>query len=352
MKKNSGSLPAFVWPVFLVLAAVSILLLSVSDPDLQEVETPVPPHLLPSSYQLLATGNRLGTYYPTGHIMVDWLNSHLGGGKEVFKTVETNGSVDNVKLLAEKKVLLAMVESRIVKEAAAGADGASLRLVWPLWPDVVHLVLAPGIVEPDFSALEVGFLGQTNSSTFRTSREIFSTMGVEPRGAPLSTERVLAELSAGKIQFAVIQAGIPNRTVSDALIFHNCSLMNLNEDLQQKLMQNVSTSWQFDLPAGYYGDRQALTHTLGIPNVLVTTAEASDDVIERITEMLCRASQSLRIRHQAFADVPGNFAQARAVLDEIAVPVHPGALRWLEKLSAANETKDVSEVTETGNKDE
>ena len=93
MEDNSVNVPAFAWPFLLLLAAVSILMLSVSEPEIATVEAPLPPQLYSSSFQLLATGNRLGTYYPAGHILTDWFNSHMKDGEEVFRAVETRRSL-------------------------------------------------------------------------------------------------------------------------------------------------------------------------------------------------------------------------------------------------------------------
>jgi len=76
MKNRAGFVPTFAWLLFLVIAAMAILMLSVEQPQLK-FETPMPPQLYSSSFQLLATGNCLGTYYPAGHIMADWFHPTL-----------------------------------------------------------------------------------------------------------------------------------------------------------------------------------------------------------------------------------------------------------------------------------
>lgn len=329
MKFKSGAVPTFAWPLLIFIAAGVILMLSVEPPQPSSIEAPLPPQLFSSSYQLLATGNRLGTYYPAGHILAEWLNSNLSAGEEVFKAVETNGSVDNVRLLQEGKVMLGLAESRIVKEAFTASPSCGLRLVWPLWPDVVHLIVAPGLASSSLPELDAGFFGQQNSSTARTSREIFSTLQLKPTGVMAQPERVVNDLISGRLKFAMVQAGMPNRAVSDALIFHNCSLYNFAGEDYEKLLGNISTSWQVTLPTGYYGENQPELKTFGIPNVLVADEKTSSETIQLICDLLSRSSLALKIRHQAFADVPSDAGQARKILGEIGVPLHPGTIAWL-----------------------
>lgn len=335
MKFKSGAVPILAWPLLLFIAAAAILMLSVDQPAPEQVEMPLPPQLYSSSFQLLATGNRLGTYYPAGHILADWLNSNIGDGEEIFKAVETNGSIDNVRLLLDEKVALAMVESRIIKESGNSDSAGKIRLVWPLWPDVVQLILAPGLKGKDLKALESGFLGQQNSSTSRTSNEIFTTLQLQPEARMVSPDRVLHELASGRIKFAMIQAGIPNRTVSDALIFHDCSLFDFAGENYQALQKNISTSWPITLPAGYYGEKQPVIETFGIPNVLVADEKTSSATIELVCELLSRSSLALKIRHQAFADVPSDPEQAHKILSEIGVPLHAGAINWFKARGVA-----------------
>ncbi|MEW6710388.1 MAG: TAXI family TRAP transporter solute-binding subunit [Candidatus Riflebacteria bacterium] len=347
MKNTAGSVPTFAWPLFLVIAALAILMLSVEQPELK-VETPLPPQLYSSSFQLLATGNRLGTYYPAGHILVDWFNRNLEGTEEIFRAIETNGSIDNISLLKKRMVALAMVESRIVQEACRAEPGADLQLVWPLWPDVVQLVKAPELASASLSELNSGFFGQLNSSTFRTTEEIFSSFNLQPLRSNVSPDQVLGELASGRIKFAMIQAGIPNRTVSDALIFHGCSLVDFDEALQNSLLPKISSAMPVMISAGYYGEKQPAVRTFGIPNMLVATGKTSSATIELICELISKSSSTLNIRHQAFAQVPSDLQQALKVMQETGVPIHPGTLAWLSRQNIlpgviASETAPVEE---------
>jgi TRAP transporter TAXI family solute receptor len=334
MKNNSGTIPDFAWPVFLLLAIVALLLLSVSEPS-TKVEAPLPPQLYSSSYQLLGTGNKLGTYYPAGHILTKWFNSN--SGVDAFKAVETNGSVDNIRLLKEKKISFAFVESRIVQKEFSSDPSSSLRLVWPLWPDLVQLLRSPVASNTAVPDLTFGFLGQKNSSTYNTSAQIFSAFGknIEEMAAEIGPDKVLSRLASGKIEFAMIQAGIPNRTVSDAVIFHGCTLAPFSAKQLDSLNDKLPTSSLYTISQGYYGESQPQYTTIAIPNVLVTTSDAGEETIEIIAELLSFASSALRIRHEALAEIPSDPWMAQQILAEIKVPVHPGTLNYINKARGA-----------------
>ncbi len=332
--RKSGYIPAFAWPFFLVLAIMALLLLSLPQQS-EEIEAPLPPQLYSSSYQLIGTGNRLGTYYPVGAMLSDWFNSHFEERGGVFSAVETNGSVDNVRLLIQGRLMLGMTESRIVRESYQANASSPLRLIWPLWNDVVHLVRAPASFEParEFPGRLRGFLGQKNSSTYRTSREILAALGAgeDFSSLDLSADRVLAAVSSGQVGFATIQAGMPNRTVSDALIFNDCSLISLDDRQINSILGKVATARLFSIPAGFYGDSQPAIQTIGLPNVLVTTEKTPAATVELLTDLLVKASSHLRMKHQAISAIPADPARGLAILQETGVPIHQGTLDWLKK---------------------
>ncbi|NLF98342.1 MAG: TAXI family TRAP transporter solute-binding subunit [Candidatus Riflebacteria bacterium] len=343
-----GILPSFVWPIALVMATLALLLLAVPEPP--RAEAPIPPQLYSSSFQLIGTGNRLGTYYPVGNVLSKWINSQLGS-EGVFKPIETNGSIDNVRLIIQGKVMLAMAESRIIKENMAENASSPLRLVWPLWNDVVHILRAPERFDPGESfpgRLNV-FLGQLNSSTRRTSLEIIDALGLYRRktSAEIPIEAVLNSLANGSIGYATIQAGMPNRTVSDAVNFHGCSLISLSDAEIEKILQKVSTSRRVNIAAGFYGESQPEIHTVGLPNMLVASVETSDEAVGLIIDSIAKGASHLRLHHQAIGNIPVDPEVALKIMQEAGVPIHPGTLAWIEKNAkgrhAAVETGDAAD---------
>lgn len=342
--KRRGILPTFIWPIVLVMAALAILLLAVPEPP--RAEAPIPPQLYSSSFQLIGTGNRLGTYYPVGNILSQWINSQLGS-EGVFKPVETNGSIDNVRLIIDGKVLLGMAESRIIKESYGEDASSTLRLVWPLWNDVVHILRAPDRFDPGASfpgRLNV-FLGQINSSTRRTSLEIISALNLLRRksSVEIPIEAVLNSLANGHIGYATIQAGMPNRTVSDAVIFHGCSLVSLNDNEIEKITQRIATSRRVTIPAGFYGESQPEVMAIGLPNMLVASSETSEEAVGLVVDSIIKGAGHLRLRHQAIGNIPIDPDLAVSIMQESGVPIHPGTLAWIGKNSKARLAAEVSD---------
>ena len=68
-----------------------------------------------------------------------------------------------------------------------------------------------------------------------------------------------------------------------------------------------------------------------MPNVLVTTDKTPAATVELITDLLVKASTHLKMKHQATAAIPSDPLRAKAILEEIGVPIHQGTIDWLNR---------------------
>ncbi len=348
MKNIFDSIPKFIWP-FLIFLAIGGISLFVFFPvqEKEEVALPKPPELFSSSYIQIGTGNPLGTYFPVGKILAEWFNKQLNGGNELFRSVETNGSIGNIELLNEKRISFCMAECRIGSEFFEKKKKSELRIVWPLWPDVVQIICASETT-PDITELAnlPGFLGQKNSSTFRTSSEIFSIFGIDWKKSEtnIQTSMVVDSLKDSGVAFATIQAGIPNLTVSDALLFNNCKLLSFSDDQVKRLLSENQTFQPAIIPEGYYGENQKEIHTVGILNAFFSNATVSDKTVEDIVELLVKGAPYLEIKHKATSAIPTNLSEAYQLMKETKIPIHQGTLNYLKR--SAPELFEVKNVDE------
>ena len=333
MKENKNNFIKFIWLLVIILIAVfSLVIINTNEEETVVSEVPIPPNLYSSSHHVIGTGNILGSYFPAGKILEKWLNDNLDKKGGSFKAFPTNGSVDNIKLLQTKRIDFGMSEARIVKEAYA--ENPKIRVIWPLWYDVVQLIKPPKDIKPDyvFPSDIKGFIGQKNSSTSRTSNEIFEALNMKgDHSVDIPTGEVVKSIGDGRLGFAMIQAGIPNRTVADSLIFYHCGLVSFDDKQLEEICSKVSTSAKFTIPAGFYEENQPEINTIAIPNVLVTTSDISPDLVEYVTEMLIKGSPKLKGRFKAFETIPSDSDSILKILRETGVPLHEGTRRWLDK---------------------
>ena len=333
MKENNNNIKKIIWLlVFILIAVTTLSIISINEEEDEISEVPLPPNLYSSSHHVIGTGNTLGTYFAAGKLLEKWFNDNIDKKGGSFKAFQTNGSVDNIVLLQTKCIDFGMAEARIAKEAYA--SNPKIRVVWPLWYDVVQLIKPPEDSMPNyvFPSEVKGFIGQNKSSTARTSKEIFEALNIAgDHSVNIPIEEVVKKVGDGSIGFAMIQAGIPNRTVADSLIFYHCGLVSFEEKQIELICNKVSTSFKYTIPAGYYEENQPEIQTIAIPNVLVTTSDISPELVEYVTEMLIKGCSKLKRRFKAFETVPSDSDSILKILRDTGVPLHEGTRRWLDK---------------------
>ena len=333
MKEKNKNIKNLIWLLVFILIAVSTLaIISINEEEEEISEVPLPPNLYSSSHHVIGTGNTLGTYFSAGKMLEKWFNDNIDKNGGSFKAFQTNGSNDNIVLLQTKRIDFGMAEARIAKEAYA--SNPKIRVVWPLWYDVAQMIKPPEDLMPNyvFPSEVKGFIGQKKSSTARTSKEIFEALNIKGNHSiDVPNEDVVKKIGDAKIGFAMIQAGMPNRTVADSLIFYHCGLISFDEKQIELICNKVSTSVKYTIPAGYYDENQPEIKTITIPNVLVTTSDISPDLVEYVAEMLIKGSPKLKRRFKVFETVPSDTESILKILRETGVPLHEGTRRWLDK---------------------
>ena len=343
MKENIKKIKKVIWLLVFILIAVStMLIISINEEEEEISEVPMPPNLYSSSHHVIGTGNTLGTYFAAGKLLEKWFNDNIDKNGGSFKAFQTNGSVDNIILLQTKRIDFGMAEARIAKEAYV--SNPKIRVVWPLWYDVVQMVKPPKDLMPNyvFPSEIKGFIGQKKSSTARTSNEIFEALNITGNHSiDVPIDEVVKKIGDARIGFAMIQAGMPNRTVADSLIFYHCGLVSFDDKQIELIQKKVSTSVKYSIPAGYYEENQPEINTIAIPNVLVTTSDISPELVEYVTEMLINGCPKLKGRFKAFETVPSDSEAILKILRETGVPLHEGTRRWLDKnLDKLNKTEN------------
>ena len=83
------------------------------------------------------------------------------------------------------------------------------------------------------------------------------------------------------------------------------------------------------LPGGVYAGVDEAVPVVGVPNVLVVSAEMDDDLAYAITKAMFDNIAELQAVHPA-----ANQTTVEFTLDATPVPLHPGAIRYFEEIGA------------------
>ena len=253
--------------------------------------------------------------------------------------VQTQGSVENARLLARGGADYAIVQGDVAAQALAGqgpfAQGGpltSLRALGSLFPEAVHLV-----VLPDSPIKAVGDLrgkrvdiGAPQSGTRGSALAVLAAHGVPvaelreaSEGPP---ERAVRRLIAGQLDALFVTIAPPARSLQDLAAKKGLRLVPLGPDEVTRLVGERAGLVAMTIPANTYPGQGEPVATVATAALLVTTADSPDGEVEKIVGVIYGGADIAAAGSAEAVKVSRDSA-----LRGITIPLHPGASRVLTK---------------------
>ncbi len=299
----------------------------------------------------IGTGNTGGSYFPVGGLIANAISNPPGslacasGGScgvpgLIATAVATQGSVENVKAVADGVLDMAMSQANVAYDAYAGegpfaeqGQRPNLRAVANLFPEAVHLVVRDdsGIESAaDLKGRRVS-LGEPGSGTRVIADIVMAAYGLKESDVKAFSEQVGTAgdmLVADELDAYFMVSGYPMNAVAqtaESVPVRLVQILGPEADAIRKTYPFIGTDV---VPEGTYagvGD----TVTLKMGAVLVVSASASDDLIYGITQALWHQNnrQLLDTGHPL-----GKRIELHKALDGIAIPLHPAAERFYREV--------------------
>jgi TRAP transporter TAXI family solute receptor len=309
-----------------------------------------PPQSSPLRFVRIGTGPTGGTYFPIGGLIANAISNppgsaecDLGGSCGVpgliAAAVATQGSVDNVKRLAEGSLDFAISQANVALDAFAGRSEfagkqqlADLRAIGVLFPEAVHVV-----VRADARISAIGALrgkrvsvGEPRSGTFTTAETILSAFGLRTKDLTASYSKLARageELRAGRIDGFFMVAGYPVEAIATLAESMPIALVPITGKAAESVTKREPILTPTMIPGGIYKDVPA-TPTLGVPALLVVDAKTDEALVYAVTKALWdqRNQRVLRSGHPE-----GRNIRIERSLDGLTIPLHPGAARFYQE---------------------
>ena len=275
---------------------------------------------------VLASGPAGGAYAE----LAQALGARAAKAEVPFEALPTEGSLGNIRLLADRTAQFSLVQNDVARSAYAGrgrfsgAPRTDLRAVASLFPETVHLVARAdagiaGIAELRGKRVDLGLPG---SGTRNNAAALLVVSGVPEGDLASASASSLPDaseaLAAGRIDafFATIHA--PAREI--AQLAARTKLVFVPIGPSRELTD--SGLIPLTLPALTYAGQAAPVPTLAATALLVTRADVAPAAVEAMLGLLFARREGV-----ATAAV-SQVALARA-RDGLTIPLHPAAERWL-----------------------
>jgi TRAP transporter TAXI family solute receptor len=286
----------------------------------------------------IATGGTGGVYYPMGGGLAEVINRHVDGYSATAEV--TGASVENMGLVARGDADLAIGLADTVYQAQSGTgrfDGQALSMirgVASLYANMIQIVTLAdsGITSLDDLKGKRVSVGAPGSGTEVNANVVLTAVGMsydDIEEQRLNFNETADALANGDIDAGFFSVGAPTSSILNLSTTSNIAMIGLSEDEIAAARAAQPLFASTTLPGGIYNGVDAGVPGLGVPNVLVASAEMSDDVVYAITKAMFENIAEMQAVHPAANQTTVDFT-----LNATPIPLHPGAIRYYEEIGA------------------
>lgn len=295
----------------------------------------------PTRFLSIGTGGTGGIYYPLGGAVAARLSTR--DSTRSYTAEVTGGSVENVNRVLQGQIDLGFTLAVSAYEAyhgaegeeadaaagaadpaASGPDGSRLRIVAPLYPNVVHVMAreAAGIEGiGDLAGMRVS-VGSAGSGTEQTARQLLGAYGLDYEQVStqfLTFRESAAALRDGAIDAAILSVGFPAAAVLEATTGGGVELVPVTGAGRDTLFARYPYYQEGEIPAGVYDGVDAPVPTVAMNNWIVARDDLDPQVVDNLLWILENERDELASVHEMARQVDlSNLASAP-------IPVHDAA---------------------------
>lgn len=279
----------------------------------------------------LGTAGTGGIYYPLGGAMTSLLS--VEDTLRQYTAEVTGGSVENVNRLREGQIDLGFALAVSISEAFHGGEDygeafESLRVVAPLYPNMVHVLVPRGSTATSLGDLAGARIsvGAAGSGTEEVARQLLGVYGMDYDDVEarfLTFSESAASLRDEAIDAAIISVGFPAAAVLEATTTGGARLLSFEADRVEALQERYPYYSPGRIPVGAYPGIESDVATVAMMNWIVAGEELDDDVVMQLLDILRDRKETLEQVHEMASQI-----QVSA-LEDAPIPLHPATERWM-----------------------
>jgi len=280
------------------------------------------------------TGGTSGVYYPLGVALSEIYGKNIEGVRTQVQA--TKASVENLNLIQQGKGEIAFALGDSVKAAWEGNADAGfsgkldkLRAIAAIYPNYIQVVASQESGIKEFADLKGRSLsvGAPKSGTELNARAIFGALGMSYEDLG-KTEYLpfgeSVELIKNRQLDATLQsAGLGVASIKDLAVSLPITVVAVPAGVAEKLGAPFQAA---TIPAGTYEGQAADVPTLAITNILVTSADVSDEIAYQMTKQLFDHLDTMVAAHKAASAI-----KLEEAAKGLPIPLHPGAERFFKE---------------------
>jgi uncharacterized protein len=280
---------------------------------------------------IIGTGSTGGTYFPLGSGMAKIFNLYLED--VVSSAIVSQGSVDNINMIADGEVQLALAQNDVVYYAYnglrmfEGKKKESLRAIATLYPEVIHIVLRGDTSLESVSDL-VGqkvVLGAERSGTAINAEQILKAYGIYEKIEPvyLTFDEAIEQIKSGNVTAAFLTIGTPAKVISDLADDVGVKIMAIDQEIIEELEENYPFYTAVIIPGDTYQGENEDKKTLAVKAMLIVNENLEVDLVYNLSQVIYQHLDILAAAHEK-----GGVIFWETALEGIPIPLHLGAEKY------------------------
>ncbi|KIC07341.1 C4-dicarboxylate ABC transporter substrate-binding protein [Leisingera sp. ANG-M1] len=288
----------------------------------------------------IGTGGVTGVYYPTGGAICRLVNKSRKEHGIRCSVESTGGSVYNARTIRAGELDFGVIQSDVQVKSINGTDQfaedgpyAGLRSLFSVHPEPMHVMARAdaGIASTaDLKGKKVN-IANPGSGTRVLAETLMKYEGLSvddfTLAAELKSSEQAAALCDGKIDATIWAAGLPNGSSQEATSTCDVKIIPLAGAGIEKLLNENTAYAAATIPGGMYPGNPDDLPSWGPKATIVTSAEASDEVVYEVVKAIFENFDAFKKLHPAFA----NLNESEMVSDGLTAEIHPGALKYYQE---------------------
>ncbi len=294
----------------------------------------------------IGTGGPTGVYFVVGNAICRMVHKEAAEGRKEGRkhgircaAPSTGGSIYNINNIASGELDFGVAQSDWQYHAYKGdapdkvKKFDKLRSVFSVHPEPFQILAGKdsGIKSwKDLKGKRVN-IGNPGSGQRGTFEVLMKAHNVDPSWFGQATELTSTEQSSalcdGNIDAYGYTVGVPNAGVAQAADGCGAYIINLDDDVVKKLVNDEPYYAFATIPKGTYSTTKDDTTTFGVLATVVTSADVPDDVVYEVTRAVFENLDDFKALHPAFA----HLDPKKMIKDGLSAPIHPGAMKYYKE---------------------
>ncbi len=259
----------------------------------------------------LGTGSTTGTYFPLGNAF-----AHVWTQKSKKINVmshSTNGSFENIELLRNHEINLAIAQSDIVSDAINGKGKfkehpfSNLKILMALYPEVIQIVVTSSSKIEKIEELKGHTInvGPANSGNAITAVELLKALDInenEYNLVNMSYDEVIQAMEKDECDATIIIAGVPTKAIVELSRRKPIKILNVPFQTVMETVKKLPYLSGYHISNEVYGFGGSVS-TIAVTALLVSNDSLKDEIAYDLISMIFNNLDYIRNIHDRAKDI-------------------------------------------------